>query len=172
MAQKYLRIKKINKNLFALPQMISKKYQKNRIMLQINKPSLTLLGDYAYGVKALESAKVTFKQNASLYKILTQKFHKLALFMKHLLLPNWPISQKANGTRMGKGKGPISYLINRLAAAKFSLLITGPHILDGLALLKKTYNSIKKQLNYDTKLIVNTHFYQELYINIQEKLNY
>jgi ribosomal protein L16/L10AE len=44
------------------------------------------------------------------------------------------------GIRMGKGKGTVSYWINKLYAAKVSLYINIPNVLDNLKFWQYNYN--------------------------------
>jgi hypothetical protein len=76
------------------------------------------------------------------------------------------------GIRMGKGKGAVSYWVNRLVASKISLYIKIPHIIDNLNFLKYNYNSICKRFSYTSKLVVNNHFTQEKYNCLLNNINY
>lgn len=165
-------IKTKNKTIFTAPDLLFKKKHKGLISPQIYKKSLINLGYFAFGIKAMESARVTPKQNESIRRVLVKKFKNIIVSTQHSLIPDWPISKKAMGIRMGKGKGAVSYWVNRLSASKVSLYIKIPHILDNLTFLKYNTNSLCKRFNYTSKLIINNHFLQEKYNYITANFNY
>lgn len=153
-----------NKSTFTAPVLSFKKKHKNHIAAQMFKKTAVSLGSNALGIKAIESAKVTPKQNESVRRLLVKKFKETSISIMHSLIPNWPVSKKALGVRMGKGKGAVSYWIHRLMAGKISLHIIIPHVLEeGLSFLKYHYNNISKRLNYTSRLTINKHFIQEKY---------
>lgn len=167
-------IKAKSKSIFIAPNLFFKKRQKKHLAPQLFKGSVVTLGPNALGIKALESAKITSKQNESLRRLLVKKFKETSIITTHSLIPTWPVSKKALGVRMGKGKGAVSYWINRLIAGKISLRISIPHVLEAnLNFLKYNYNNICKRFNYTSKLIINNHFIQEEYNNnLIETINY
>lgn len=165
-------IKKKTKNIFVPPQLIFKKRHKKKIIPQIYNLKLTSLQNFSFGVKALEAAKTTYKQTESLRRTLVRKLKKRPVFFTHSLIANWPVSQKSRGVRMGKGKGPVGYWINRLSSAKISLFFQLPSTLHSLSFFKDTYNSIRKRLNFLSTFILNPHLAQEYYINIAKKSEY
>jgi len=155
-----------NKSTFIAPVLSFKKRHKNHIAAQMFKQTVVTLGSNAMGIKAIESAKITPKQNESVRRLLVKKFKETSISIMHSLIPSWPVSKKALGVRMGKGKGVVSYWINRLMAGKVSLQIILPNVLEeDLNFLKYHYNNISKRLNYSSKLIINKHFTQERYNN-------
>jgi large subunit ribosomal protein L16 len=172
MANKIMPIKNKSKNTFIAPILLFKKKHKNCIASQTYKESIINLGSDALGIKALESAKITPKQNESIRRLLVKKFKEIAISITHSLVPVWPVSKKAMGLRMGKGKGAVSYWVNRLLGGKISLRITISNVLESFNLLKYTYSAISKRFNYTTKLVVNPHFLQEKYNSIIETSNY
>ena len=166
-------IKGKNKRTFIVPNLLFKKMHKNCLATRMFKLNVVSLGSNALGVKALESAKITPKQNESIRRLLVKKFKETSVSTMHSLIPTWPVSKKAMGIRMGKGKGTVNYWIHRLIAGKISLQITIPHVLEeNVTFLKHNYNNISKRFNYNSKLIINKHFIQEKYNNITEIINY
>ena len=161
-----------NKSIFIAPELSFKKKHKGLIVPEIYNKRLITLGYFAFGIKALEPARITPKQNESLRRILVKKFKDIVVSTNHSLIPGYPISKKAMGIRMGKGKGAISYWVNRLSSSKISLYIRIPHIIDNLNFFKYNYQSICKRFNYNSKLIINNHFLQEKYNNMFSKINY
>lgn len=159
--KKILTTKSKNKTSFSPPDLLFKKKHKGLIPVQSYKQNVITLGNVAIGIKAKESARITPKQNESLRRILVKKFKDLVISTNHSLIPSTPITKKAMGIRMGKGKGTVSYWVNKLSAAKISLYVNIPNVLNNLLALKYNYNSICKRFNYTSKIIVNTHFLQE-----------
>ncbi len=104
-----LHTKKTNKTIFLPPQLKFKKKHKGVIKDQIYKTTDTLLYGSTFGIKATECAKVTHKQNENFRRNLVRIFKKNLISFRHSLIPNRPITQKSRGTRMGKGKGAVSY---------------------------------------------------------------
>lgn len=156
-------VKNKNKSIFIAPELPFKKKHKGLIVPEIYNKRLITLGYYALGIKAMEPARITPKQNESLRRILVKKFKDVVVSTNHSLIPGYPISKKAMGIRMGKGKGAISYWVNRLSSSKISLYIRIPHIIDNLSFFKYNYQSVCKRFNYNSKLILNNHFLQEKY---------
>jgi len=161
-----------NKSVFIAPELSFKKKHKGLIVREIYNKRLITLGYSALGIKAMESARVTPKQNESLRRILVKKFKDVVVSTNHSLIPSYPISKKAMGIRMGKGKGAVSYWVNRLSSSKISLYIRIPHIIDNLNFFKYNYHSFCKRFNYNSKLIINNHFLQEKYNSTSSKFNY
>jgi large subunit ribosomal protein L16 len=170
--QKIIKVKSKNKTIFVPPELSFKKMHKGLIPVQIYKQNLTNLGFFPIGIKALESARITPKQNESLRRVLGKKFKNIIIYTNHSLIPSVPITKKAMGIRMGKGKGAVSYWINKLSAAKISLYITIPNVLDNLKFWRYNYSSISKRFNYNSKIIINTHFMQEKYNSTEKKIYY
>lgn len=160
------------KSIFSAPQLPFKKKHKKRIAEKRYDTRNTCLYDSTFGIKAQESAKITHKQNENLRRILVRKFKRHTLFFRNALLPDWPVSQKSRGTRMGKGKGPIAYWVNRLSTAKIGITFTIPSLLDEINFYRITYCSLSKAINYKSKLIINKHFLQETYDTFSRKLLY
>jgi hypothetical protein len=77
-----------NKNIFIAPDLLFKKKHKNCLAICMFKESTVNLGSSALGIKALESAKITPKQNESIRRLLVKKFKKTSLITMHSLIPN------------------------------------------------------------------------------------
>ena len=93
-----------------------KRYQKGKIkgIEYGHKRQVPLYGDYA--IKVLKSGRVTSKQLDAARSSITRKrlFNKQYDQLWVRALFDTPVSKKAQGIRMGKGKGPVDDWILRL----------------------------------------------------------
>lgn len=172
MANNILTTKNKNKTIFVAPDLLFKKMHKGVLATQTYKQSIIDVGPFTIGIKAMESARITPKQNESLRRVLVKKFKNIIISTKHSLIPSVPVTKKAMGIRMGKGKGAVSYWINKLSASKISLYMNIPHVINNLQFIKYTYNSIRKRCNYTSKMVLNKHFIQEKYNFNKDTSNY
>jgi large subunit ribosomal protein L16 len=62
----------------------------------------------AYGLKALESGRITNKQIEAARRAITRKMSREGRVWIHLF-PHIPVTSKPTEVRMGKGKGSLSY---------------------------------------------------------------
>ena len=81
-------IKTKNKTIFTAPDLLFKKKHKGLIASQIYKKSLINLGSFAFGIKAMESARITPKQNESIRRVLVKKFKNIIVSTQHSLIPD------------------------------------------------------------------------------------
>ena len=88
MANNSLTTKIKNKTIFTAPDLLFKKKHKSLIVPQVYKENVTNLGSFAFGIKAMESARITPKQNESLRRILVKKFKNIAISTSHSLIPD------------------------------------------------------------------------------------
>ena len=72
----------------------------------LNKTSSLIFG--FFGLKALESARITSRQIEAARKAITRKMKRQGRLWLHLF-PHIPVTSKPTEVRMGKGKGNISY---------------------------------------------------------------
>lgn len=164
--------KKTNKTIFVPPLLIFKKKHKSFIKPQKYNQRAVSLYSATFGIKAKECAKVTHKQNENFRRSLVRKFKKKIISFKHILNSNWPITQKSRGTRMGKGKGPVGYWVSRLSSATLSMQFELQYALENIIFYKNIFHSIRKNLNFSNKLIINSHLLQENKNIIEYKNNY
>jgi hypothetical protein len=87
MANNIIMAKNKNKTTFVAPVLPFKKRHKNSLAPKIYTQNVTNLGAFALGIKAMESARVTPKQNESLRRILVKKFREIAVSTIHSLIP-------------------------------------------------------------------------------------
>lgn len=81
-------MKKTNKNSFVVPHLKYKKRHKGNITPQLYAARSTTLGGDTFGIRALEVAKITIKQNESFRRVLGRKFKKHAITSTHTLNPD------------------------------------------------------------------------------------
>ena len=62
----------------------------------------------AFGLKAMESARITNKQIESARRAITRKMKREGRVWIHIF-PHIPVTSKPTEVRMGKGKGSVSY---------------------------------------------------------------
>lgn len=91
-----------------------KKHQKGRAFNLIKSNlNFVKLKTGNIGLKALSHCRVTSKQILTLKQILKKILKKKGKILLKIF-PNTPITQKAIGVRMGKGKGNVSHWVFRL----------------------------------------------------------
>ena len=83
----------------------------------------------SYGLKALESGRITNKQIESARRAITRKMSREGRVWIHLF-PHTPVTSKPAEVRMGKGKGSLSYWAAIIKPGKILFEIDGvPKIL-------------------------------------------
>jgi large subunit ribosomal protein L16 len=86
-----------------------KKFHKANISLyKLSESKLFFHLNAKFALQALEYGKLTFKQIESCRRTLRRGLGKTAQIIFHIF-PSTPISKKPLASRMGKGKGGISY---------------------------------------------------------------
>ncbi len=99
-----------------------RKYQKGDI--GGIKSNTTTLKFGKYGLKALESGKITAKTIEAVRRTITRKFKKSGkIWIK--IFPDIPVTQKPLEVRMGKGKGAPSFWIFRVQAGQILFEMDG-----------------------------------------------
>jgi len=91
--------------------MLSPKRVKYRKSFKLKSKGNTVYNDLhfgAYGLKALESGRITNKQIESARRAITRKMSREGRVWIHLF-PHVPVTSKPTEVRMGKGKGSLSY---------------------------------------------------------------
>ena len=88
----------------------------------LNKSSSLIFG--FFGLKALESARITSRQIEAARKAITRKMKRQGRLWLHLF-PHMPVTSKPTEVRMGKGKGNISYWAMPIKPGKILFEIDG-----------------------------------------------
>ena len=88
-----------------------RKYQKGRV--KGVKPNTTQLKFGQYGLKALETGRISAKTLEAVRRVLTRKFKRTGQIWIRIF-PDIAVSSKPAEVRMGKGKGSPSYWICRI----------------------------------------------------------
>ena len=78
----------------------------------------------SYGLKALESGKLTSKQIESARKVVT-RYMKRAGKLWIMVFPHTPITQKPAEVRMGSGKGNVEYYVAKIQAGRIIFEVDG-----------------------------------------------
>ena len=91
--------------------MLSPKRTKYRKSFKLKPKGNTTYNDLhfgAYGLKALESGRITNKQIEAARRAITRKMSREGRVWIHLF-PHTPVTSKPAEVRMGKGKGSLAY---------------------------------------------------------------
>ena len=99
-----------------------KKYQKGR--LKSNSCSLLHLTFGCYGLKSLESGRITSWQIESLRQNINRKIKKSGKIWINIF-PDIPITSKPSEIRMGKGKGNVDYWIAKVSPGQILFEVIG-----------------------------------------------
>lgn len=141
-----------------LQKIITKKFQKGRIILFENKSIVLKKGNY--GLKAIESGRITEQHLELLRRYLKRKIRYVRKRIKRnkigkmwlLFQCKYPLTEKPAEIRMGKGKGAIYTKIYRIRKGKI--------LLETLGFSKYIMFKIFKKLN--NKLPVKTILIKKL----------
>jgi large subunit ribosomal protein L16 len=71
----------------------------------------------AFGIKALESGRITCEQIETIRRIFVRSMKKQGFFFK-IISPNFSLCCKPGEMRMGKGKGKVKLWICKISAGK------------------------------------------------------
>lgn len=105
----------------------------------------------SYGLKALESGRITNKQIESARRAITRKMSREGRVWIHLF-PHTPVTSKPAEVRMGKGKGSLAYWAAIIKPGKILFE------LDGVSM-----ELAKQALSYGAgKLPIRTKFIQKI----------
>ncbi len=78
----------------------------------------------SFGLKALESAKLTSKQIESARKVIT-RYMKRAGKLWIMVFPHTPITKKPAEVRMGSGKGNVEYYVAKIKPGRIVFEVDG-----------------------------------------------
>lgn len=125
-----------------------RKYQKGTI--GGIKSNITTLKFGKYGLKALESGKITAKTIEAVRRAITRKFKRSGkVWIK--IFPDIPVTQKPLEVRMGKGKGAPSFWICRIQAGQILFEMDGVP----LQLATQAAKLADYKLPFKTELVFN-----------------
>jgi len=100
------------------------------------------------GLKSLESAKLSARQLESARKVIRKGLNRLGVLWT-LPFPNFPVTKKSLGTRMGKGKGNVTFWVCRLVEGDLLFEISGISLNQASRILRKA----SKKLPVKTSLV-------------------
>ena len=107
-----------------------------------------IFGNFA--LKSLENARITSKQIESARKVLTRKMKRLGkLWIR--IFPDTPITQKPTETRMGKGKGSVSFWVAKIKKGQILFEINGFSKEDSKKILQSGTNKLPVQTKFYVK---------------------
>jgi len=124
---------------------------KKQFKSKFNNKKISLNHKMIYGkfaLKALEEACLTAKQIEATRRTIVRKMHRLG-FLWIRIFPNIPVTSKPIESRMGKGKGSVSYWIAKIKKGQILYEISGfSH-----EIAKQVLKSGSKKLPIKTKII-------------------
>ncbi len=91
-----------------------KKYFKGKI--RCNAKSKFMLTSGAFGLKALQSCRITAQQMESVRRVISRTVKKLKVKCRTNIYPDYPVTKKPTDVRMGKGKGNVEFWVARVKA--------------------------------------------------------
>nr|YP_009476740.1 ribosomal protein L16 [Cryptomonas curvata]AVM81233.1 ribosomal protein L16 [Cryptomonas curvata] len=101
-----------------------------------------------YGIKSLESARITSQQLESVRKLMSRKMNKSG-FIRLKIFPFIPVTSKPAEVRMGKGKGSLKYWCFPVTAGRLLIEFQGV----SLSLAVEINRLVKSKLPVNTKLV-------------------
>jgi len=119
--------------------------KKNKIFSSVLHNRLTF---GTIGLKSLESAKISARQLESARKVIRKGLNKLGILWT-LPFPYFPVTKKSLGTRMGKGKGNVSFWVCRLIKGDLLFEISGISLNQASRIIRKA----SKKLPVKTTLV-------------------
>lgn len=105
----------------------------------------------AYGLKALESGRITNKQIEAARRAITRKMSREGRIWIHIF-PHIPVTSKPIEVRMGKGKGSLSYWASIIKSGKLLFEVDGV----STELAKQALNFGAGKLPLRTKFVKKT----------------
>ena len=129
-----------------------KKYHKRLTSLTIKNYFKKELNFGTFGLKALEPGRISARQIEATRKII-KKITKRIGILSINTFPQVPITAKPSETRMGKGKGAISYWASFIKKSTIILELTGINKITAFKALKMASNKlpIKTLIVYQLK---------------------
>ncbi len=130
-----------------------KKYHKVNNFFSINtEKKLFFPLDGEYGLQCIEAGKLKFKQIEACRRTIKRGLSKIDnLWIK--IFTNMPITKKPSSSRMGKGKGSVSYWVAAVSRGQILFEISTLNFQKALFILRKA----------KTKLPIKTKFIKIIY---------
>jgi large subunit ribosomal protein L16 len=116
-----------------------KKYHKGKINQKTN--SLVTLNFGDFGIKALESGRITGKQLESVRVNIKRKLRKYDQIWINVF-PDIPLTSKPLEVRMGKGKGNVDYWVSKISPGNILFEVTALNKKLVLECLKSAANKL------------------------------
>jgi large subunit ribosomal protein L16 len=116
-----------------------KKYHKGKINQKTN--SLVTLNFGDFGLKALESGRITGKQLESVRVNIKRKLRKYDQIWINVF-PDTPLTSKPLEVRMGKGKGNVDYWVSKISPGNILFEVTALNKKLVLECLKSAANKL------------------------------
>jgi len=116
-----------------------KKYHKGKINQKTN--SLVTLNFGDFGLKALESGRITGKQLESVRVNIKRKLRKYDQIWINVF-PDTPLTSKPLEVRMGKGKGNVDYWVSKISPGNILFEVTALNKKLVLECLKSAANNL------------------------------
>jgi large subunit ribosomal protein L16 len=161
--------KKNKKPIMLGPVLKFKKYHKDCIRRTCYSDTQTHLKKHDYGLKSIEAGRLNPKQLETIRRTITRRVHhKKDKYVIHSK-PKWPVTKKARGIRMGKGKGAVHYYTSPVSSGSILYQIEGKSgHLKVLSLLKK----VAKKLPTKTRHLVKPLRRQEIFKDKKQLIEY
>jgi large subunit ribosomal protein L16 len=122
-----------------------RKQKKNRILsVSLHKR----LNFGTVGLKSIESCRISARQIESARKVIRKGLNKLGCFWI-IPFPDFPVTKKSLGVRMGKGKGSVTFWVCRLLEGDVLFEVSGISVDQASRILKKA----SKKLPVKTSLV-------------------
>lgn len=125
---------------------------KKQFKCKLNNKKISLHHKMIYGqyaLKSLEETRLTAKQIEATRRIIVRKMRRLG-FLWIRVFPNIPITSKPIESRMGKGKGSVSFWVAKIKKGQILYEISGI----SFEIAKQVLNSGSKKLPIKTKIIL------------------
>nr|BDN85874.1 ribosomal protein L16 [Microheliella maris] len=123
-----------------------KKYRKGRIHGLAQRKTCLNFG--TFGLKAMESGRITARQIEATRRVITRKTKKLGKLWI-MIFPSVPVTSKPAEVRMGKGKGSVDFWVAPIKAGTILFELKGVPF--GIA--KLTLKAAAKKLPIQTRFL-------------------
>jgi large subunit ribosomal protein L16 len=123
-----------------------RKQKKGNFKLYVSKGNTLRFG--AYGLKSLESSRITARQIEAARQTTRRKMQRAGrLWIK--IFPDTPVSSKPAEVRMGKGKGSVEYWVAKVGPGTILFEISGV----SMKVAKKALESAAEKLPVKTQFV-------------------
>lgn len=101
-----------------------------------------------YGLKTMVSTRITAKQIEACRKILKKRTKHLGKYWLRVF-PHYPVTQKVQGSRMGKGKGAVSYWVAKIKKNQILCEVE----VNSLHIAKQIFKEVNYKLPIITRIV-------------------